>query len=417
MKKTLMAVAVSSGLIAGAFGVSAQANEAFTDDLSKMVTDGKVNFDFRYRFEFVDQDGISKDAEASTLRSRMTFNSAQLNGFSFTTEFDNVSVIGSERYNSTENGKGEYPVVADPKGTDINQASLKYTGEGFDGTYGRQRILHSGQRFVGGVGWRQNEQTYDGFRANWQPVDALKLDYSYVYNVNRIFGPDDGGNPADLHGTNHFVYLDYALAEGHKIAGYAYLLDFDTQHSYDIPGDDDWGKKTVYNSSDTYGVEYSGNFDIVKLRAAYATQSDAGDNPRSYDADYYMVDIGGQLGVVNLNAGLEVLGAGDGVGFATPLATLHKFQGWADKFLGTPGDGIEDVYVGISGKAGPVNLKAVYHDFSAEDSSDSWGTELDLVATWVVTKGFSTQLKYADYDADDHGTDTTKVWLSLQLKI
>jgi hypothetical protein len=326
------------------------------------------------------------------------------------TEFDNVSVIGSERYNSTDNGKTEYPVVADPKGTDINQVWIKYAGDGFDGTYGRQRILHSGQRFIGGVAWRQNEQAYDGFRANWKPMDALKLDYSYVYNVKRIFGPDDGANPANLHGTNHFVYLDYSLAEGHKIAGYSYLLDFDSSSAYP-------SGKTVDNSSDTYGVEYTGNFNIVKLRAAYASQSDAGDNTRSYDADYYAVDVSGQLAMLNLNAGIEVLGAGDGVGFATPLATLHKFQGWADKFLTTPADGIEDIYVGVSGKAGPIKLQAIYHDFSAEDSSASYGTELDLAATWVVTKRFTTQLKYADYDADDAATDTTKVWLTLQLKI
>ena len=49
---------------------------------------------------------------------------------------------------------------------------------------------------------------------------------------------------------------------------------------------------------------------------------------------------------MRLNAGYEVLGADNGVGFATPLATGHKFQGWADKFLTTPGDGIEDVYIG-----------------------------------------------------------------------
>jgi hypothetical protein len=375
-----------------------------------MVTEGKVNFDFRYRYEFVDQDGIDKDAGASTLRSRLTYQSAELRGISFLAEFDNVSVIGSERYNSTENGKTQYPVVADPKGTDINQAFIKYTGDSFDGTYGRQRILHDGQRFVGGVAWRQNEQTYDGFRADWKPTNTLKLDYSYVYNVNRIFGPDDGANPANLHGNNHFVYVDYAIAEGHKIAGFSYLLDFDSQGAYA-------SGKTVDNSSDTYGVEYTGNFNIVKVHAAYATQSDSGENTRKYDADYYTVDVSGKFAALNLNAGLEVLGAGDGVGFATPLATLHKFQGWADKFLTTPGDGIEDIYVGVSGKIGPVKLKAVYHDFSAEDSSTSYGTELDLVATWVFAKGFSTQLTYANYDADEFATDTIKIWFTLQLKI
>ena len=59
-------------------------------------------------------------------------------------------------------------------------------------------------------------------------------------------------------------------------------------------------------------------------------------------------------------------------GFTTPLATLHKFQGWADKFLTTPANGLEDLYATAS-----VTLKGVgaldtlgfivsYHDYEAE---------------------------------------------------
>jgi Alginate export len=387
-----------------------QAQESLSQDIKNMVSGGTVNFDFRYRYEYVDQDGIDRTAGASTLRSRLSYQSGDLNGFSVKAEFDNVTAVGSQRYNSTENGKTEYPVVADPTGTDFNQALIRYAGDNYSGIYGRQRILHSGQRFIGGVAFRQNEQTYDGFRADWKPTDALKLDYSYVYNVNRIFGPDDGANPAQLRGDNHFVYLDYSIAEGHKLGVYSYLLDFDSQRDYA-------SGKTVDNSSDTFGLEYKGDFKFVKLHAAYASQSDAGSNTRKYDADYYKLDLSGKLAAVNLNAGLEVLGAGDGVGFATPLATLHKFQGWADIFLNTPGDGIEDVYIGISGNLGPVKLQAKYHDFSAEDSSDSYGSEINLGASWAINKNFTAQFNYADYDADKFASDTTKAWLTLQFKI
>ena len=45
------------------------------------------------------------------------------------------------------------------------------------------------------------EQTYDGFRAMYLGDHGLTLDYAYVYNVNRIFGPDDGPvQPANHHG-------------------------------------------------------------------------------------------------------------------------------------------------------------------------------------------------------------------------
>lgn len=406
--KPIAAALAALALGATATGTSAQETENLVD----AIGGGKVHLDLRYRYEFVDQDGFRKDAGASTLRSRLGYTSGVWQGFNFLVEFDNVASIGSERYNSTENGETDYPVVADPTGTDVNQALISYTAGGFNGKYGRQRILHGNQRFIGGVGFRQNEQTYDGFRAAYGLGDAVKLDYSYVYNVNRIFGPDDGANPADLHGSNHFAMADWAFAEGHTLKGFAYLLDFDTQSGY-APG------KNRDLSSDTVGVEYNGKIGGLGLHAAYASQSDGGDSALDYDADYYAVDASYTFEGVKVFGGLEVLGAGDGVGFATPLATLHKFQGWADKFLGTPGDGLEDIYLGASGKLGPVKLEAIYHDFSAEDSSDDFGTEWNIGATWPVTKQFTTALKAADFSSDNKAryADTTKVWLTLQFKL
>ena len=123
--------------------------------------------------------------------------------------------------------------------------------------------------------------------------------------------------------------------------------------------------------------------------------------------------------MLTLGAGYEVLGAGDGVGFKTPLATLHKFQGWADKFLSTPGDGVKDAYVSIAGVAGPIKLQAIYHDFSAEEGSASFGKEIDLSAGWAINKRFTTGLKFAGFSSDNKARfdDTTKAWLTLQLKI
>ena len=402
---------IAWGLMAASIAGGTQA-QGLSDELGKAVTDGSIKLDFRYRYENVDDESFDRDANASTLRSRVTVQTAAVRGFTALAEFDNVSEIGSARYNSTANGKVQYPVVADPKGTDINQAWIKYGWEDVAGTYGRQRILHGNQRFVGGVGWRQNEQTYDGFRALYEGGNGLTLDYAYVYNVNRIFGPDDSlVQPADHRGSNHFFRADYKLGENHSLSGFIYALDVDDNPDYAAG-------KTVGNSSDTYGVEYSGKFGPVSAKAAYATQSDAGDNPVDYDADYYMLEGGMNFGGVSVLLAYEVLGAGDGVGFNTPYATLHKFQGWADKFLATPGDGIEDLYAGATGKVGPVNLGAFYHDFSAEDSSDDFGSEWDLVATWPVNKQFTTQLKYANFSSDSSRfSDTEKLWVTLQLQL
>ncbi|MBP6701372.1 MAG: hypothetical protein KA135_08995, partial [Halioglobus sp.] len=92
---------ISAGLLLAAGAHPGWADDGFTDDLVEAVRSGKVGLDFRYRFEGVDQDDFSKDAEASTLRSRITATSGSLYGFTALGEVDNVTVIGSDHYNST----------------------------------------------------------------------------------------------------------------------------------------------------------------------------------------------------------------------------------------------------------------------------------------------------------------------------
>ena len=387
-----------------------QAEDNSVDSFTKMFTKGKASIDLRYRYENVDQDSKHRTASANTLRSRLTLATATWHGISGLAEGDNVTDFGSDNYNSTENGNTQYPVIADPTGTDLNQLWLRYTGGSYDGTAGRQRINIGNQRFVGGVAWRQNEQTYDGVRGHWAPLDGLKLDASYIYNVNRIFGPDDGANPADWEGDNFFFRSDYQITENHKVALFGYWLDIDKDGPYG-PG------KTVNNSTDTYGLEYHGKFNWLSVAASYARQSDAGNSELNYDADYYMVELGADAGVFKLKAGYEVLASDNNVGFKTPLATLHKFQGWADKFLGTPDDGIEDLYGSVGSNLGKLKLAAVYHNFQAESSGEDFGKELDLVATWPFNKNFSVQAKYANFNTDSNNySDTDKVWFTAQFK-
>ncbi len=237
---------------------------------SEMISTGKLSLNLRYRSEHVDADGFDKEANASTLRSRLTFASGNYKGLGFLVEVDDVTVVGNDNYNSTRNGAGRYPVVADPAGTEINQALLQALA-----AYGRQRILHGNQRFVGGVGWRQNEQTYDGFRAQWKTAGGVALDYAYVDNINRIFGPVNGAQPADWDGDNHLLRLDVPLHANHSLAGFAYLLDIDLQQGY-APN------LSLNNSSDTWGLEYSGKFGPVSARGTWAHQTDGGDSQLDY---------------------------------------------------------------------------------------------------------------------------------------
>ena len=110
LKFSLISLAVASS-----FNVSANIGE----DVSKAVKDSKVDVSLRYRVETVDQDGVDEDALASTLKSRLTVTTGKVANFSGKVEVDDVSAVGNDSYNSTVNGETNYPVVADPEGSEV----------------------------------------------------------------------------------------------------------------------------------------------------------------------------------------------------------------------------------------------------------------------------------------------------------
>ncbi|MEE9142702.1 MAG: alginate export family protein, partial [Gammaproteobacteria bacterium] len=207
------------------------AGSAFADDTTSFwdqLSDGDFSLDFRYRYEFVDDANFNKDAYASTLRTRMTYASPTHRGLSFLLQADNVSTIGNDLYNSTRNGVIDRPVVADPKGTEFDQAYLQWAGDrGTTLRLGRQYINRNNQRFIGTVGWRQNEQSYDAFGVGTDRFESFELNYAYVENVNRIFGPEDGVPSANFKSDSHWLDAKYSGWSQALLAGYAYLLDLE----------------------------------------------------------------------------------------------------------------------------------------------------------------------------------------------
>jgi len=379
------------------------ADPAHGKGITDALADSKVKVSFRARYEGVDEDGAAgaadKDATALTVRSRITINTGAYKGLSLGLEVDDVTALVDDYNDLTFDYSGNDAVIADPEITDINQAFVKYTNGDLKATAGRQRILHNNQRFIGGVGWRQNEQTYDGVRVEYKANDALSFDYSYIHNANRIFA--DAKKGADLGGDFHFINVPYKVNKDHKITAFAYLLDFDTAAGL---------------STDTFGGLYNGKFGSVFVNASVASQSDAGDNANSFTATYLNAEVGSKFGTVTVLGGYELLGSDNGVGFSTPFATLHKFQGWADKFLGTPGEGVQDIYVTAKTKVKGVVLAATYHNLTSDVGNKDWGNELNLVAKYNVNKNYGLLVKYANYSADDKSTDTSKLWVQATAK-
>ena len=408
---------LSLALLAAGLAVStaASAEESF----STLFTDAKPIFDLRYRYEHVDQDNALKHANAQTLRTRIGVQSGSWYGLSALVEADNVSRLGKSAYNNTRNGQAEYSAVPDPDGSEINQALLRYDHTLGSAVVGRQRINLDNQRFVGGVGWRQNEQTYDGLLGQLKPIDGLTLTYAYIDNINSIFGPEDNRfdnftNPADIEGHSHLINARYQAMPELAITAYSYLLGLDNIASVNDAA------MLGSLSSKTTGVRLNGAIQGVSYVLEYARQKDYADNPLELSSEYYLAELGYTITDVALKGGVEVLGGDSSAtgnrAFQTPLATKHAFQGWADTFLLTPADGVQDVYVGGSLPLFGGTLQAWYHDFRAERGSRQYGEELDVSYSRAIplVKGLVATVKYAGYDADDFAVDTEKVWAQLQ---
>lgn len=383
-----------------------------------LFRNGKFFGELRYRYENVEQDGLARTATAQTLRANLGFETGSFYNFKALIEGQSVQHLNDDHFNDTTNGLGTYPVVADPENNEFNQAWIMWSGiPKTDLKLGRQNIMFDNQRFVGNVGWRQNDQTYDAATVTAKPVDKLVINYNYVWNVNRIFG--EYSAIPDYSGDTHLLHLEYTFFDWLKAAAYGYFLDLEEANNL---------------SSNTEGLQLTGKRDInsdwkFQYLAEYARQSDARDNPNNYSASYFHVTPSVMWKGVTLQTGFEVLG-GDGVNaFQTPLATLHAHNGWADKFLTTPANGLEDIYARIGYKLEGIHqsvdgtmLDAVYHDYSSEEGSDDYGHEWNFqVSKTFKTEGFVTKditltAKYADYNADTFATDTEKFWLMAGVK-
>lgn len=362
--------------------------------------------DARLRFETVDQDTAADNAEALTLRLRA---GAELKSgsFSFLAEGEGTLALADD-YNDTipSNGVEPYPVVADPDNIELNRLQIGFAQDGYSLIVGRQRIILGNSRFVGNVGWRQNEQTFDAVRGT-AAIGPVSLDATYSISQRTIFGNDSPNEDFD---GDLFLFNAGVKAGPVTFTGFAYLIDYDDRITF---------------SSNTFGLIASGTIPVgekakLSLMGSYATQRDAGDNPTDYKADYFNVEAGLGVAGFSVTAGYELLGSDDGiVAFQTPLATLHKFNGWADLFLTTPTTGLEDIYAGAAYKfpKGMLlpGLKAnvTYHDFNSDVGGFDYGSE------WDASLGFKLGpvgilAKYANYDAAAFGTDTEKFWLQAE---
>ena len=413
--------------LAAALAATVASTGASASTLENIISNPQLDIELRPRYEYVDQDGKTDKAKALTVRTAIGVKmglfdvdglNAQLQGMSV----DNFGWVNDY---TIDPKNPKYPVIADPTQARITQANISYTYNGVTGIFGRKMVVLDNARFIGNVGWRQMPQTYDlaAVAFNWQGLNLLG---AYVSKVNTV--------------------KDFVLDTGSVIlhASYTFMPQL-TVTAYDY---------MIQNFADQPGIRATGTFDLdsfkLKYQAEYAAQLDPSltddDNPNvaaavlpgataitnpddiDQDANYYHIAADLVWNGFTVGAGYELLGAADnsktGNAFNTPLATLHKFNGWADKFLKTPTEGLQDISVKVAYNAGEYGkLLGVYHDFQSDDDNavgdDDLGSEFDAAYNYKINKDLGLLLKGAWYSKGDSSfglTDTTKYWVQLDYK-
>jgi hypothetical protein len=408
--------------------------------LAGIIAQGRPVIDLRARYETVTDNSKALDANANTIRARLGYDTGYWNNFQLGFDFDQIWTVGGATYNSTRNGKTAYPTIADPSMTALNRLTLTYASD-FDTkiTIGRQRLLIGDQRFVGNVGWRQHEQTYDSLSAVNTSIEDLTFTYAYLYRVNRIGGPAipvPSNTPAAAAGQANYFKSDshvmdavYIGVENLRLEGYAFLLDLSA------PGYATTAAQQIATSrlsTATYGgrADYSlpvGADITAKLTGEFAHQTNYANNPLSISLNYWLGEASATYAGVTGLVGYEVLEGNGTIGFATPLATLHIFNGWADMFLTTPTNGLKDLYIKASYAlpADFLEMKSLtgivtWHDFTTDNLSAGIGSEWDASLELAVDANASVLAKYAAYQGSGVAfggfPDKSIFWLQLAYK-
>jgi hypothetical protein len=299
-------------------------------------------------------------------------------------------------YNSTRNGKIGHEVIADPQEHELNQLWLSFKGvPDTEIKAGRQRIKIDNDRFIGNVGWRQLEMTYDAVLLTNKSLSNTTVILGYINQAQTI---KSEVNPMQT----PFFNIAYNMTDLGMLTGYGYFIDNNEAHA---------------KSNLTLGISFDGKTKIREgvtalYRLEYAHQQDYEQNPNNYSVDYSHIIGGVNLHGVTFKGGMETLGGrGKGKAFQTPLATGHAFNGWADQFLATPADGLRDIYGLVTGKIKGLKLIGVYHTFNDDSGSISYGKEYDFLAVKKFGKHYSLLAKYAYFDGDNGRFDSQNFWI------
>lgn len=443
MNRTALAAALLLTLPAAAEETPA-AEPEYT--LLEAIKTGKPMTSFRLRYEEVEQDGNGpagtigagkplQDAKGLTLRSLIGWQTAPFKNFSFAAQLIDVSKLKDD-FNDSTNGtlinggsnqfdRADHAKIVDPDYTGLNQLYMDWTGiKNTRMRIGRQQVNLDNVRFVGDIGFRQVMQVFDGVSVLNKTIPDTEIFLAHFEGVRQITTVKRDDGALDI------ANLKYRISPSESLVGYAYLSDFK-----DLGLSNGWfGAAGIDQSHKTFGARLDGVRKVsddwkVLYTAEYAKQSDYQGGDSRIDAHYYKVGGGAAYGDLALRVDQELLSSNDGqFAFQTPFGTNHLFQGWVDKFLATPREGIRDTFVTATYKVGDFAFFADYHWIKSDEdftrvgggTGDQYGKEWNVAATYTYDKNLMGKVEYGAFKEDDpykatasRIRDTDKLWLTV----
>lgn len=345
---------------------------------------GSVTVESRVRYEVFDEAG-GLETDGLSHRIRYGYVTEAHGGFQGMVEGETIYAWGQ--------GEDLHPADNAGDGTDVNQLWLSFRGKDTGMVkVGRQVYTLDDHRFIGHVGWRQNIQSFDAVTGEVDLMEAILLKAFYIDAVNTVTGAH---NAIEAWGLN----AGRKLGEVLSVTGFLYSID---------------GRPDIAaGSGETAGVRISGKLEkedfTFRYVLAYARQwENSGNTGIRFGHDYGSMEASLTREGWTLGIGYESLG-GNGIhGFSTPLATLHKFNGFADVFLAASAsgglvNGLEDLHVRaeyLFPAGSGVRLSVIHHWFSPRRGAGDYGNEIDLVVSYAINKNWSLLGKYGRYSSD-----------------
>jgi hypothetical protein len=477
--KTAMATAMLLATMPVLAEESAEAVQEYT--LLDSIKQGKSMTSFRLRYEKVEQDGLQppttigtkanptaaqdlEDAEGVTLRSLIGWQTAPFHNFSFAAQLIGVTKFQDDFNDSTnttlingvsnEVGKVKYAKIVDPDYLGVNQLYVDWTGiKNTRLRVGRQQLNLDNVRFIGDIGFRQVMQVFTGASVLNKSIPDTEVFLAHFETVRQITAVTRNEGALDI------ANVKYRISPSESLVGYGYLSSFKDlglgrAWFGNVAGAAPAGgiangntNQRADQSNEVFGVRLDGvhklNDDWKALYTAeYAKQKDYRGGDDRIDAHYYKVGGGAAYGDFALRADQELLSSNDGkYAFQTPFGTNHLFQGWVDKFLATPREGIKDTFVTATYKYGDFNFFADYHWIDSDEdfhtvgggtatNGNKYGKEWNVAATYSYDKNIMGKIEYGKFTEDDHYAllasaantaagnrtrirDTDKLWLTV----